>query len=158
VKKTQFFRINQRIDEKLLAAFVKFLEKIKKYPDTEFVYLMFDTKGGELSSAVKIIKLINKSEIKFVGIAYGAVHSAAIPIFLSTHIRIGYKGSSALIHRAKKVDSKISNIKMGTIEKQIFEIISEKISIPLKKVYKMADERTYLTMEHPLGKRFFIGH
>lgn len=91
MKNHVFFRLNKTINKELFDRFELFLEKIKEKPEIKNVYLMFDTKGGELNYAFEIIKLIKKSRIKFLGIAYKEVHSSAVPIFLLTHVRFGYK-------------------------------------------------------------------
>jgi len=158
----KFFRINKFIDVKMVNEFRLFLEKINKKSNIEYVYLIFDTVGGETSAAAKIVNLMNKSNFKFVGVAYGKVSSAAIPIFLSTHIRYGYKSASALIHQARKTGFGVSDKKVKVVERQIFQFIAMKLSILLEDIYKMAiandGKGTFLTMEHPLGKRFFIGN
>lgn len=157
--KNLFFRVNQRIDEEMLARFLTFLDKINSNPNFEpekFIYLIFDTKGGKTFIASKIINLIRNSKIKFFGVAYGKVHSAAIPIFLSCHVRFGYENASALLHRAKVEDENVSKEVLEKVEWQILELVAEKLEIPIKKVYKLADEETLITMKHSLGKKFFI--
>jgi len=150
----KFFRLNKIIDEKLFNEFEVFLEKQKNEP---IAYIIFDTKGGELYFATKIIELIGESKIKIFGIAYKQVYSAAIPIFLSTHARFGYEGASALIHRAEKNNPNVSNADMYKVEKQVFQLISKKLEISLEEVYKMANKKTIVKMSNPLGKKFFIG-
>ena len=163
MKKHAFFRLNKTIDKELFERFELFLEKIKEKPEIENVYLMFDTKGGELNYAFKIIELINESKLKFFGIAYKEVHSSAIPIFLLTHVRFGYEKASALIHRAKvkKGPDFSSEADLKIAEKQVFEIIANKLFILAKDVENLADanngEGTFITMSHSLGNKFFIG-
>ena len=157
--KNYFFRLNKDINEELYLNFKIFLEKIEA-ENLEFAYIIFDTTGGEFEFAVKIIHLISKSKIKFFGIAYGRVHSAGIPIFLSTHTRFGYEKASALVHRAV-ADKNNPNVSLGDIyevEEQVFEQISKKLGISIEEVYEMADANTVITMTHPLGKKFFIGN
>jgi len=163
MEKHVFFRLNKTINKELFIRFELFLEKIKEKPEIENVYLMFDTKGGELNFAFKIINLISESKIKFFGIAYKEVHSSAIPIFLLTHVRFGYEKASALIHRAtvKKGPNFSSEKDLRLAEKQVFEIIAEKLSVSVEEVEKLADannrEGTCITMDHLLGNKFFIG-
>ncbi len=152
----RFFRINRRIDLNLLGQFLSFLRKIKGM--TDYVYMVFDTNGGELIAATRMINAMQESGLKFVGIAYREVHSAAIPIFLSCHIRFGYKEAIALLHRAKSEDEDLSPADLFWAERQIFEIFAQKLKIKLKKVYEIADQNTLINMEHPLGKNFFISN
>jgi len=144
----------------LFLDFKAFLKKNEGRSDLEYIYLLFDSKGGDTFFAAKMIDLIRENKNKFIGLAYGEVHSAAIQIFLSTHLRFGYLKASALIHRAKKSNSKVSDKEIKKVEKQIFETIAEKLEISLAAVYKMANKQkgkgTYLDMDHPLGTKFFI--
>ena len=161
--KNHFFRLNTIIDKELYNRFETFIEKIREKPETENVYLMFDTPGGELNYAFRIIDLIRESKIKFYGVAYREVHSSAVPIFLSTHVRFGHEKASALIHRAeiKKGPHFSSRKDLKIAEKQVFKKIAKKLSISVKKVEELADandgEGTLITMDHPFGKKFFIG-
>jgi ATP-dependent protease ClpP protease subunit len=153
----KIFRINKRIDENLYIRFENFLKGFTDLSRDDFVIIIFDCAGGEIGPSAKIINLMSESQIKFIGIAYNKVHSAAIPIFLSTHVRFGYKNASSLIHRVKILDSGPSN-EMINFERQVFELISQKLSISVTDVYEMANRDTCITMSHPLGKRFFIGN
>lgn len=155
--KVRFFRLNKNIDEAIFNRFKAFL---KKYEDSaDDLVVIFDSNGGDMLYAANIINLMNESKHKFYGLAYGKVHSAAIAIFLSTHVRFGYSKASSLIHRARlDLNSDTTYEKLLIAEKQIFEFIAEKLQIELCDVQKMADgEGTYITMEHPYGKKFFIG-
>jgi hypothetical protein len=105
---------------------------------------------------------MNKSSFKFIGKAYREVHSAAVHIFLSAHVRYGTKLASALIHRIKKTNHIMSEKKRELVEKQIFDFIALKLSISLVDLYEMANANngngTIIRMDHPLGKKFFIGN
>lgn len=159
IEEKKFFRVNKAISKDLFLDFKKFLLKAELEPDIGNIVLMFDTKGGEVMYAVKMVKLMQQSRLRFISIALGKVDSAAALIFLSAPIRFGYKEASALIHRAVKIDASISNKNLKKSEKQIFGIIAEKLSISIREIYKMADnvEGTIINMYHPLGKTFFMG-
>jgi hypothetical protein len=102
---------------------------------------------------------MNNSSHKYFGYAYGKVNSAAIAIFLSSHVRFGASKATSLIHRARLIkNSDTTYEELLMAEKQIFEFIADNLSIHLEEIYKMAEGNgTYITMEHPYGKRFFIG-
>ena len=156
-KKVRFFRLNKNIDETLFNRFRTFVEKYENRDDE--LCIVFDSKGGETSYAAKIIGLMNNSSRKYFGYAYRKVNSAAIAIFLSSHVRFGTSKATALIHRAillKSSDATYEEMLMA--EKQIFEFIADNLSIHLEEIYKMAEgDGTCITMEHPYGKKFFIG-
>lgn len=154
----KFFRLNKIINEETFNDFNVFLTKATNDKLVDHVFIIIDTEGGETIFASKIINLMRKSKLRFYGIAYKKVSSAAIPIFLATHSRFGYSKASALIHRAKKSSPNASDNEIQKTEKQAFQMIAKKLHIPLSKVYKMADDITTITMEHPFGKKFFIGN
>jgi ATP-dependent protease ClpP protease subunit len=156
--KARFFRLNKNIDETIFNRFKAFVEKYEE-SDDELV-VIFDSNGGNMLYAANIINLMNESKHKFYGLAYGKVHSAAIAIFLSTHVRFGYSKATSLIHRARPlINSDTTYEELLMAEKQILEFIAEKLQIELCDVQKMAEgEGTYITMEHPYGKKFFIGN
>jgi ATP-dependent protease ClpP protease subunit len=158
--KEVFFRLNKTINEKVSNEFDLFLKKVDL--QVEYVHIMFDTNGGELGYAFNIVNNISKSSFKFIGIAYEKVHSAAIPIFLSTHVRFGYENASARIHRAIPKDGvELENIKVKETEDQVFKLIAEKLNISVEEVEKLANanngEGTIISMDHSLGKKFFFG-
>lgn len=155
----KFFRINKAISKELFLDFKKFLLKAEAEPDIGNIVLMFDTKGGEVMYAVKIVKLMEQSRLRFISVALGKVDSAAALIYLSAPIRFGYQEASALIHRAVKKEASISNNDLKKSEKQVFEIIAEKLLVSIREVYEMANklEGTIINMYHPLGKTFFMG-
>ena len=158
--KNVFFRLNKTINEEVSDEFNLFLQRID--PQVEYVYLMFDTNGGELGYAFNIANTMNKSKIKFIGIAYEKVHSAAIPIFLSTHVRIGYEKAIARIHRTIPKDGvEVENKKVKEVEDQVFKLIAEKLNISVEEVEKLANANngkgTIINMNHHLGKSFFFG-
>ena len=158
-----FYRLNQSINKDVSDSFCSFFEKIKEKPEIKYIYLMINSPGGDLGCASRMINTMNINEVKVIGIAYKSVHSAAIPVFLSTHVRFGYQQATALIHRSQKSTGvHITDEELRASEKQIFELISEKLGISLNDVEALADANggkgTYLSMNHPLGKKFFIGH
>ena len=152
--KRAFFRLNKRINKNL---FLRFEEFVFKNSGADEIYLVMDSRGGELAYAGKIINLMNSSGKKFLGLAVGKVSSAAIPIFLSTHARYCYGDAYALIHRARRdKDADISDEDLFAFEKQILEFIALKLRVSLEDVYEMADNNTVINMKHALGKRFFF--
>lgn len=155
--KARFFRLNKDIDEFMFNRFKAFVEKYENSDDE--LCIVFDCNGGQLLYAAKMIDLMIDSMHKYFGLAYGKVHSAAIAIFLSTHVRFGYSKATSLIHRARPlINSDTTYEELLMAEKQIFEFIADKVSIHLDEVHKMAEGKgTYITMEHPYGKKFFIG-
>lgn len=155
----KFFRVNRAISKELFLDFKNFLLKVESEPDIENIILLFDTRGGEIMYAVKMVKLMEQSRLRFISVALGKVDSAAALIFLSAPIRFGYKEASALIHRAVKIDARVSNKNLKKSEKQVFKILAEKLLISTREVYKMADNvgGTIINMYHPLGKTFFMG-
>ncbi len=159
IKGKKFFRVNRAISKELFLDFNEFLLKVESEPDIENIILMFDTRGGEIMYAVKMVKLIEQSRLRFISVALGKVDSAAALIFLSAPIRFGYKEASALIHRAAKTDARVSNKNLKKSEKQVFKILAEKLLLSTREVYKMADNvgGTIINMHHPLGKTFFMG-
>lgn len=68
-----------------------------------------------------------------------------------------------MIHRAalKKGTNFSSEHDLRLAERQVFEIIAEKLSVSVEEIEKIADankgEGTCITMDHPFGKKFFIG-
>lgn len=154
----KFFRVNKAISKELFLNFKNFLLEVEAEPDIGNIVLMFDTKGGDVIYAVKIVKLMKQSRLRFISVALGKVDSVAALIFLSAPIRFGYQEASALIHRAVKNEASISNNNLKKSEKQIFKIIAEKLLISIREVYEMANkvEGTIIDMSHPLGKTFFM--
>lgn len=152
-----FFFIDRDIDEDLFDDFSEFIIKAEtNYP---VVHLLFNSAGGKMIFAAKIINLmIRSSHIEFKGIAIGKVSSATIPIFLATNNRRSVTHSSALIHRATKENENFSSEEIAIMERQFFEYIAQKLELITDEVYEMADEKTVITMDHPLGKKFFLGN
>ena len=150
-----FFRINKVIDSKLVYNFSNFVQRAYKL-NREVVYIIFDSPGGFLSDSGKIIDIMNASKLKFVGIAYKRVNSAALPIFLSSDVRFGYGETSALIHRVEQIDLKTSKFEVQRAEKEVFEILSKKLEIPIENIYEMADKNTVIDLNHSLGKKLFL--
>ncbi len=150
----KFFRLNKNIDKNLFNNFKVFLEKAI-YKNIKYIFIMFDCRGGDISYAGKIINLMNESKIKFIGVAVKKIDSATLPIFLSCQIKFGYEEASSLIHRVIKVDKNISDIDLKTAENQVFKFISEKLFIPEKEVYLMADRNTVIDKHHKFGKKIF---
>jgi len=156
-KEVRFFRLNKDIDEIMFNRFKAFVEKNENSDDE--LCIVFDCNGGQLLYAAKMIDLMINSTHKYFGLAYGKVHSAAIAIFLSTHVRFGYSKATSLIHRARPlINSGTTHEELLMAEMQILEFIADNLSINIEEVYKMAEGNgTYITMEHPYGKNFFIG-
>ncbi|MFA6251314.1 MAG: ATP-dependent Clp protease proteolytic subunit [Candidatus Paceibacterota bacterium] len=151
-----FFFIDRDIDEGLFNDFSAFL--IKAENNYSVVHLLFNSTGGKMLFAAKIIKLMIKSGIEFQGIAIGKVSSATIPIFLATSNRRGVVQSSALIHRASKENEDFSIEEIAIMERQFLEYIAQKLELLIDEVYEMADAKTVITIDHPLGKKFFTGN
>lgn len=156
----KFFRVNKVINEGMLLNFKEFMTKQEELKP-EFICLIFDSPGGNLYYSRKIIDLMNKSSVKFIGLAYKSVDSAAIPIFLSTSVRYGHKSASALIHKVKPDPNSpvVSEKRLRVVERQIFRMIAEKTQTTLENICLLANDGigTYITMDHSLGKKFFIG-
>ena len=104
----KFFRVNRAISKELFLDFKKFLLKVESEPDIENIILLFDTRGGEIMYAVKMVKLMEQSRLRFISVALGKVDSAAALIFLSAPIRFGYKEASAFLYHIKTTKGKLT--------------------------------------------------
>jgi ATP-dependent protease ClpP protease subunit len=89
--------INPVIDFLFAANFSSEFERI------EGVNLFIDSPGGDLTSALKLIEMIEMSDVPIRTIGWGRVASAALIIFMSGHQRVLSRNASILSHQVTYV-------------------------------------------------------
>lgn len=144
-KTNHFFRLNRRIDKDLTLEFEKFCSKVPE-DTSHIVYLLFNSKGGDLGEASNIIELRNTLVNTVVCLSYEEVHSSAIPIFASGDIRIARNiEGTFFFHNAKKVNLEISDEIFKKSELSIFSYLADRMSVSSKLVRKLATNSTYVS-------------
>jgi len=147
------FEIKGRIDRDMFEKFKAFIQSLDE--TKSLVYLEFHSEGGDFKYAVDIVNVMFKSGLKYWGVANTEVSSAAIFIFLNTHLQSSMDGAEALIHRFKKIKREYSDECFFADERKYMELISQHLDITIEEVYNLADKETIITENHPLGKKFF---
>ncbi len=136
------FRIHQPITFDFLDVFTK---RISKYQKDDMVVLHFDSAGGDILAVQKMIHLLYTLKVTTIGVAYGRVYSAALPLYVACSYRIAYDTSKFLIHNAYTEKMSVSQIQVSQKEREIFDFIVGRTSLSSEHLYQLAKEDTYLS-------------
>ena len=129
-------------------------------PGNEPISIYINTPGGSVYSGLAIYDTIQKLKSPVKTIVVGMAASMGSILLLSSKDRAALKHSRVMIHQpmggaqGQVSDIKITYEQITILQKELYDIISERTGIPYDEVVQLCDRDTWYTAEEALEKKF----
>lgn len=144
------------IDQQTSCELIKSLVYLDRQDNSE-ITLYINSPGGEVMSGLAIFDQISMMRSPVRTVCIGTAASMGAIIFLAGHKRQMYPHSQLMIHDPSYDRNDISGLKphevrqeldkLNEVRKTMAEIISQKTGKPLREVYKLTANDTFLTAQ-----------
>ena len=155
--------LTSMIDQQSSCELIKSLVYLDRQDNSE-ITLYINSPGGEVMSGLAVYDQISMMRSPVRTVCIGTAASMGAIIFLAGNRRQMYPHAQLMIHDPSYERNDISGLKphevrqeldkLNEVRKTIAEIISEKTGKPLKEVYKLTANDTFLTAQEAVDSGF----
>lgn len=155
--------LTSMIDQQSSCELIKSLVYLDRQDSSE-ITIYINSPGGEVMSGLAVYDQISMMRSPVRTVCIGTAASMGAIIFLAGSRRQMYPHSQLMIHDPSYERNDISGLKphevrqeldkLNEVQKTVAEIISEKTGKPLKEVYKLTANDTFLTAQEAVASGF----
>lgn len=155
--------LTSMIDQQSSCELIKSLVYLDRQDNSE-ITLYINSPGGEVMSGLAVYDQISMMRSPVRTVCIGTAASMGAIIFLAGRKRQMYPHAQLMIHDPSYSRNDISGLKphevrqeldkLNEVKKTVAEIIAEKTGKPLKEVYKLTANDTFLTAQEAVASGF----